>query len=84
MSHLIKLASPVIIVNVFRDFLLVLTTERTLYLYGMERQAGPNILSGLAPVVILAKLQEISIAQYVPHISSLISLEPSALRTEAG
>jgi WD40 repeat protein len=83
MSHLIKLASPVVVTNVFRDFLLVLTTERTLYLYGMERQAGPNILSGLAPVVILAKLLEISIAQYVPHISSLISLEPSALRTEA-
>ncbi|XP_062515781.1 guanine nucleotide exchange factor subunit RIC1-like isoform X1 [Corticium candelabrum] len=82
MSHLIKLSSPVAIVNVFRDFLLVLTSDRRLFMYGMDRQPGLQV-SGSAPVVILAKLQEISIGQYIPHISSLISLELSALRTEA-
>eukprot|EP00118_Oscarella_pearsei_P005029 m.22388 g.22388 ORF g.22388 m.22388 type:complete len:1352 (+) comp28341_c0_seq2:42-4097(+) len=78
MSHLIKLSSPVAMVNVFCDCLLVLTNDKRVYLYAMERQESQQ-----GPVVILAKLHEISLALCVPHISSLISLAPSALRTEA-
>ena len=42
MSHLIKLSSPVAMVNVFCDTLMVLTNDKRVYLYAMDRQETPQ------------------------------------------
>ncbi|XP_048581598.1 guanine nucleotide exchange factor subunit RIC1 isoform X2 [Nematostella vectensis] len=66
----VRLAAPAFLVNVFRDLLLVYSSDCRVLFYSMERsQTGPSSAS-----IQVTRLQEFSLVNHVPHPLSVIHL----------
>ncbi|XP_064624282.1 guanine nucleotide exchange factor subunit RIC1-like isoform X2 [Lineus longissimus] len=76
-AHIHKLPSPVLLLNTFRDILIVFCADCHIMLYNIERKnTQPN------PSVELQKLQEVSIGSFIPQASSVTAITLTSLRTE--
>ncbi|XP_070563112.1 guanine nucleotide exchange factor subunit RIC1-like isoform X2 [Ptychodera flava] len=72
-----KVPYQVLLVNVFRDILIVFCADYHVTMYNIERRdTKPN------PTGVLTRIQDLSLANFVPHPSSLISLTLTSLRSE--
>ncbi|XP_066298789.1 guanine nucleotide exchange factor subunit RIC1-like isoform X2 [Branchiostoma lanceolatum] len=94
-----KVPSQILLLNLFRDMLVVFCADCHIALYSIERRdanptptcGGPSVVdsSGLSigfgvmdPSASLTLLQEISLASYIPHAVTVISVTLTSLRTE--
>nr|XP_006817611.1 PREDICTED: protein RIC1 homolog [Saccoglossus kowalevskii] len=76
-ANITKVPYQVLLVNVFRDILIVFCVDYHVTLYEIERKdTKPN------PCAVLTRIQDLSLANFVPHPSSLISLTLTSLRSE--
>ncbi|XP_066298790.1 guanine nucleotide exchange factor subunit RIC1-like isoform X3 [Branchiostoma lanceolatum] len=94
-----KVPSQILLLNLFRDMLVVFCADCHIALYSIERRdanptptcGGPSVVdssgrsqrSSLSdPSASLTLLQEISLASYIPHAVTVISVTLTSLRTE--
>ncbi|XP_035379345.1 guanine nucleotide exchange factor subunit RIC1 isoform X1 [Electrophorus electricus] len=74
-----KLHTGTLLLNVFRNMLIVFHTDCSICLYGIEkREDGPN------PSASVELLQEVPMSRYIPHPSLVVSVTLTSVRTETG
>ncbi|XP_033737683.1 RAB6A-GEF complex partner protein 1-like [Pecten maximus] len=74
-----KVPSQVLLLNTFRDILIVFCIDSHIMLYNMERK---NTQSN--PLLDIVKVQEVSLNNYVPHPVCVTGLALTSLKTEYG
>ncbi|XP_077981374.1 guanine nucleotide exchange factor subunit RIC1-like [Glandiceps talaboti] len=79
-----KVPYQVLLVNVFRDILIVFCGDYHVTLYNIERKdtKPKGTLDEPYPCAVLTRIQDLSLANFVPHPTSLISLTLTSLRSE--
>uniref|UniRef100_A0A8C7J3D5 Protein RIC1 homolog n=1 Tax=Oncorhynchus kisutch TaxID=8019 RepID=A0A8C7J3D5_ONCKI len=78
-SSVTKLHSDTLLLNVFRDMIILFRADCTICLYSMERRHdGPN------PSASVELLQEVSMSRYIPHPALVVSVTLTSVRTETG
>uniref|UniRef100_A0A8C5DQP7 Protein RIC1 homolog n=1 Tax=Gouania willdenowi TaxID=441366 RepID=A0A8C5DQP7_GOUWI len=74
-----KLHSDTLLLNVFRDMVILFRADCSICLYSMERRSdSPN------PSVNVELLQEVSMSRYIPHPALVVSVTLTSVRTETG
>ncbi|KAM6986702.1 guanine nucleotide exchange factor subunit RIC1 isoform 2-T2 [Aplochiton taeniatus] len=74
-----KLHSDTLLLNVFRDMVILFRADCSICLYSIERrQDGPN------PAASVELLQEVSMSRYIPHPALVVSVTLTSVRTETG
>ncbi|EDV23434.1 uncharacterized protein TRIADDRAFT_58051 [Trichoplax adhaerens] len=74
-----KLSSSAILLNVYRDFIMVYGSNCKLRLYKIEKKEKKQH----HPVAVLHRLQDISLESYVPHGNALISVTLTCINAES-
>lgn len=74
----VKVPFQVLLLNVFKDLLIVFCADYHISLFSCERKEGPS-----SSTATLTRIQDLSLANFVPHPSSLISLTLTSLRSES-
>ncbi|XP_063962298.1 guanine nucleotide exchange factor subunit RIC1-like [Lytechinus pictus] len=77
-AFIVKVPFQVLLMNVFKDLLIVFCADYHISLFSCERKDGPP-----SPTATLTRIQDLSLANFVPHPSSLISLTLTSLRSES-
>uniref|UniRef100_A0A673Y0Q5 Protein RIC1 homolog n=1 Tax=Salmo trutta TaxID=8032 RepID=A0A673Y0Q5_SALTR len=78
-SSITKLHSETLLLNVFRDMIILFRADCSICLYSMERRHdGPN------PSASVELLQEVSMSRYIPHPALVVSVTLTSVRTETG
>uniref|UniRef100_A0A8C8GZ49 Protein RIC1 homolog n=1 Tax=Oncorhynchus tshawytscha TaxID=74940 RepID=A0A8C8GZ49_ONCTS len=78
-SSVTKLHSDTLLLNVFRDMIILFRADCSICLYSMERRHdGPN------PSASVELLQEVSMSRYIPHPALVVSVTLTSVRTETG
>ncbi|XP_077593853.1 guanine nucleotide exchange factor subunit RIC1 [Stigmatopora nigra] len=74
-----KLHSDTLLLNVFRDMVILFRADCSICLYSIERISdSPN------PSVSVDLLQEVSMSRYIPHPALVVSVTLTSVRTETG
>ncbi|XP_034458407.1 RAB6A-GEF complex partner protein 1 isoform X2 [Hippoglossus hippoglossus] len=74
-----KLHSDTLLLNVFRDMVILFRADCSICLYSIERRNdGPN------PSASVELLQEVSMSRYIPHPALVVSVTLTSVRTETG
>uniref|UniRef100_A0A8C7K8I1 Protein RIC1 homolog n=1 Tax=Oncorhynchus kisutch TaxID=8019 RepID=A0A8C7K8I1_ONCKI len=74
-----KLHSDTLLLNVFRDLIVLFRADCSIFLYSIERRHdGPN------PSACVELLQEVSMSRYIPHPALVVSVTLTSVRTETG
>lgn len=74
-----KLHSDTLLLNVFRDMVILFRADCSICLYSLERRSdSPN------PSVHVELLQEVSMSRYIPHPGLVVSVTLTSVRTETG
>ncbi|XP_054612650.1 guanine nucleotide exchange factor subunit RIC1 isoform X3 [Dunckerocampus dactyliophorus] len=74
-----KLHSDTLLLNVFRDMVILFRADCSICLYSIERRSdGPK------PTVSVEMLQEVSMSRYIPHPGLVVSVTLTSVRTETG
>ncbi|XP_057674804.1 guanine nucleotide exchange factor subunit RIC1 isoform X2 [Corythoichthys intestinalis] len=74
-----KLHSDTLLLNVFRDMVILFRADCSICLYSIERRSdSPN------PSVSVDLLQEVSMSRYIPHPALVVSVTLTSVRTETG
>lgn len=74
-----KLHSDTLLLNVFRDMVILFRADCSICLYSMERRSD-----GPMPSVSVELLQEVSMSRYIPHPALVVSVTLTSVRTETG
>ncbi|XP_038137942.1 guanine nucleotide exchange factor subunit RIC1 isoform X1 [Cyprinodon tularosa] len=74
-----KLHSDTLLLNVFRDMVILFRADCSICLYSIERR-----IDGPTPSVSVALLQEVSMSRYIPHPALVVSVTLTSVRTETG
>ncbi|XP_023687655.1 guanine nucleotide exchange factor subunit RIC1 isoform X1 [Paramormyrops kingsleyae] len=78
-SSVTKLQSDTLLLNVFRDMVILFRADCSICLYSIERkQDSPN------PFASIELLQEVSMSRYIPHPALVVSVTLTSVRTETG
>ncbi|CAB1352090.1 unnamed protein product, partial [Coregonus sp. 'balchen'] len=78
-SSITKLHSDTLLLNVFRDMIILFRADCSICLYSIERRHdGPN------PSASVELLQEVSMSRYIPHPALVVSVTLTSVRTETG
>ncbi|XP_038660176.1 guanine nucleotide exchange factor subunit RIC1 isoform X2 [Scyliorhinus canicula] len=78
-AHITKVQSETLLINVFRDMVILFRVDCSICLYSIDRRDdGPN------PTANVQVLQEVSMSRYIPHPSLVISVTLTSVRTETG
>ncbi|KAF3702017.1 RAB6A-GEF complex partner protein 1 [Channa argus] len=74
-----KLHSDTLLLNVFRDMVILFRADCSICLYSLERKNdSPN------PSAHVELLQEVSMSRYIPHPALVVSVTLTSVRTETG
>ncbi|XP_067431192.1 guanine nucleotide exchange factor subunit RIC1 isoform X1 [Thunnus thynnus] len=74
-----KLHSDTLLLNVFRDMVILFRADCSICLYSIERRNdSPN------PSANVELLQEVSMSRYIPHPALVVSVTLTSVRTETG
>ncbi|KAG7224055.1 hypothetical protein INR49_015312 [Caranx melampygus] len=74
-----KLHSDTLLLNVFRDMVILFRADCSICLYSIERKNdSPN------PSASVELLQEVSMSRYIPHPALVVSVTLTSVRTETG
>ncbi|XP_072227347.1 guanine nucleotide exchange factor subunit RIC1 isoform X2 [Leuresthes tenuis] len=74
-----KLHSDTLLLNVFRDMVILFRADCSICLYSIERRNDrPN------PSASVELLQEVSMSRYIPHPALVVSVTLTSVRTETG
>ncbi|KAM8827746.1 guanine nucleotide exchange factor subunit RIC1 isoform 1-T1 [Spinachia spinachia] len=74
-----KLHSDTLLLNVFRDMVILFRADCSICLYGLERRNdSPH------PTASVELLQEVSMSRYIPHPALVVSVTLTSVRTETG
>ncbi|XP_053706628.1 guanine nucleotide exchange factor subunit RIC1 [Synchiropus splendidus] len=74
-----KLHSDTLLLNVFRDMVIMFRADCSICLYSIEKRSdGPK------PSVSVELLQEVSMSRYIPHPALVVSVTLTSVRTETG
>ncbi|XP_033979119.1 RAB6A-GEF complex partner protein 1 isoform X2 [Trematomus bernacchii] len=74
-----KLQSDTLLLNVFRDMVILFRADCTICLYSLERRNdSPH------PTASVELLQEVSMSRYIPHPALVVSVTLTSVRTETG
>ncbi|KAM9306552.1 guanine nucleotide exchange factor subunit RIC1 [Pholidichthys leucotaenia] len=74
-----KLHSDTLLLNVFRDMVILFRADCSICLYSIERRSdSPN------PSASVELLQEVSMSRYIPHPALVVSVTLTSVRTETG
>lgn len=74
-----KLHSDTLLLNVFRDMVILFRADCSICLYSIERKNdSPN------PTASVELLQEVSMSRYIPHPALVVSVTLTSVRTETG
>ncbi|XP_029301292.1 LOW QUALITY PROTEIN: guanine nucleotide exchange factor subunit RIC1 [Cottoperca gobio] len=74
-----KLHSDTLLLNVFRDMIILFRADCSICLYSIERRNGsPH------PTASVELLQEVSMSRYIPHPALVVSVTLTSVRTETG
>uniref|UniRef100_A0A672YIB9 Protein RIC1 homolog n=1 Tax=Sphaeramia orbicularis TaxID=375764 RepID=A0A672YIB9_9TELE len=74
-----KLHSDTLLLNVFRDMIILFRADCSICLYSIEkRNDSPN------PLASVELLQEVSMSRYIPHPALVVSVTLTSVRTETG
>ncbi|XP_016894342.1 guanine nucleotide exchange factor subunit RIC1 isoform X2 [Cynoglossus semilaevis] len=74
-----KLHSDTLLLNVFRDMVILFRADCSICLYSIERRNdSPN------PSASVELLQEVSMSRYIPHPGLVVSVTLTSVRTETG
>ncbi|XP_074641700.1 guanine nucleotide exchange factor subunit RIC1-like [Tubulanus polymorphus] len=77
-AHIIKVPSPILLLNTFHDILIVFCADCHIMLYNMERKnSRPN------PTIEVQKIQEVAIGTFIPQAVSVVSVTLTSVRTES-
>ncbi|XP_067886805.1 guanine nucleotide exchange factor subunit RIC1 isoform X2 [Heterodontus francisci] len=78
-AHITKVQSETLLINVFRDMVILFRVDCSICLYSIDRKDdGPN------PTANVQVLQEVSMSRYIPHPSLVVSVTLTSVRTETG
>uniref|UniRef100_A0A3P8XQ83 Protein RIC1 homolog n=1 Tax=Esox lucius TaxID=8010 RepID=A0A3P8XQ83_ESOLU len=78
-ASITKLQSNTLLLNVFRDTIILFRADCSICLYSIERRHdGPN------PSASVTLLQEVSMSRYIPHPALVVSVTLTSVRTETG
>ncbi|KAJ7986873.1 hypothetical protein DPEC_G00332920 [Dallia pectoralis] len=78
-ASITKLQSNTLLLNVFRDTIIVFRADCSICLYSIERRHdGPN------PSASVVLVQEVSMSRYIPHPALVVSVTLTSVRTETG
>ncbi|XP_049908444.1 guanine nucleotide exchange factor subunit RIC1 isoform X2 [Epinephelus moara] len=74
-----KLHSDTLLLNVFRDMVILFRADCSICLYSIERRSdSPH------PTASVELLQEVSMSRYIPHPALVVSVTLTSVRTETG
>ncbi|KAM6976382.1 guanine nucleotide exchange factor subunit RIC1 [Tautogolabrus adspersus] len=74
-----KLHSDTLLINVFRDMVILFRADCSICLYSIERRNdSPH------PTASVELLQEVSMSRYIPHPALVVSVTLTSVRTETG
>ncbi|XP_072309177.1 guanine nucleotide exchange factor subunit RIC1 [Eucyclogobius newberryi] len=74
-----KLHSDTLLLNVFRDMIILFRADCSICLYSLERRNDSP-----TPSVNVELLQEVSMSRYIPHPGLVVSVTLTSVRTETG
>ncbi|XP_052444036.1 guanine nucleotide exchange factor subunit RIC1 [Carassius gibelio] len=74
-----KLQSDTLLLNVFRDVVILFRADCSICLYSIERRHDSP-----SPSVSVELLQEVSMSRYIPHPGLVVSVTLTSVRTETG
>ncbi|XP_029921999.1 LOW QUALITY PROTEIN: guanine nucleotide exchange factor subunit RIC1 [Myripristis murdjan] len=74
-----KLHSDTLLLNVFRDMVILFRADCSICLYSIERRND-----GPSPSASVELLQEVSMSRYIPHPALVVSVTLTSVRTETG
>ncbi|XP_055009421.1 guanine nucleotide exchange factor subunit RIC1 isoform X3 [Boleophthalmus pectinirostris] len=74
-----KLHSDTLLLNVFRDMVILFRADCSICLYSLERRNDSP-----SPSVNVELLQEVSMSRYIPHPGLVVSVTLTSVRTETG
>nr|XP_006627063.1 PREDICTED: RAB6A-GEF complex partner protein 1 isoform X1 [Lepisosteus oculatus] len=78
-ANITKLHSDTLLLNVFRNMVILFRADCSICLYSIERkQDSPN------PTASVELLQEVSMSRYIPHPTLVVSVTLTSVRTETG
>ncbi|KAK2191888.1 hypothetical protein NP493_43g02028 [Ridgeia piscesae] len=76
-AHIERVPSQIMLLNTFRDILIMLCADSHIMIFRLERKnMHPN------PGLVIHKLQEVSIGNFIPHPATVASISLTSLRTE--
>ncbi|XP_038068678.1 guanine nucleotide exchange factor subunit RIC1-like [Patiria miniata] len=76
-AYITKVPYQVLVLNVFKDILIVFCVDYHISLYSIERRENTG-----SPSASISRIQDLSLANFVPHPTSLVSLTLTSLRSE--
>ncbi|XP_066566821.1 guanine nucleotide exchange factor subunit RIC1 isoform X2 [Amia ocellicauda] len=78
-ANITKLHSDTLLLNVFRNMVILFRADCSICLYSIERnQDSPNHIASIE------LLQEVSMSRYIPHPALVVSVTLTSVRTETG
>ncbi|RXM97588.1 RAB6A-GEF complex partner protein 1 [Acipenser ruthenus] len=78
-ANITKLYSETLLINVFRDMVILFRADCSICLYSIERKLGST-----NPSASIELLQEVSMSRYIPHPALVVSVTLTSVRTETG
>ena len=73
-----RLPCPAVLINVFRDILILLGADCHVLIFRMERHSGQQY-----PSLCLSKLQEVAVGNFITHPSTVLAITMTSIRTDA-
>ncbi|ELT93270.1 hypothetical protein CAPTEDRAFT_227272 [Capitella teleta] len=78
-AHIVRVPSQIMLINTFRDLLIVLCADCHIMIYSILRvNVQPN------PTVQVSKIQEVAIGNFIPHPANVVALTLTSIRTDTG
>uniref|UniRef100_A0A672J5A0 Protein RIC1 homolog n=1 Tax=Salarias fasciatus TaxID=181472 RepID=A0A672J5A0_SALFA len=74
-----RLQSDTLLLNVFRDMVILFRADCSICLYGVQRRSDSP-----SPAASVELLQEVSMSRYIPHPALVVSVTLTSVRTETG
>ncbi|KAK1175973.1 RAB6A-GEF complex partner protein 1-like [Acipenser oxyrinchus oxyrinchus] len=78
-ANITKLYSETLLINVFRDMVILFRADCSICLYSIERKQDST-----NPSASIELLQEVSMSRYIPHPALVVSVTLTSVRTETG
>lgn len=78
-AQVCKVPSPVLLLNTFRDQLIIFCADSHIIIFSLERKSTqPN------PSVVISKVQEVSVSSFIPHPLCVAGVFLTSLTSESG